>query len=138
MIWFFFVAVAVVLFVLISDSNAKLSQLNKAKKCYVDSLEDLKKDPANSDLRQKTLALGREYSNLARNSKGQTIFDEIALMNDLNAACARTQQVISNQTLQTPTQTVAERLVQLQGLKDQGLIDQIDFDRRKSEILAQI
>jgi hypothetical protein len=75
---------------LLWDSNAKLSKLNNAKKSCIDSLKDLKKDPANSDLRQKTLALGRAYSNLARDSKGQTIFDEVALLNDLNAACTTT------------------------------------------------
>lgn len=135
MFWFF-VGFVVVVAVIIGVSNG--NKLVQAKKSYEESLAKLKSDPANSDLRQQTLAFGRAYSNLARDSKGRTIFDEIALMNDLNAACAATQQVISNQTLQTTSQTVAERLVQLQGLKDQGLIDQIDFDRRKSEILAQI
>jgi len=135
MFWFF-VGLVLVLVAIIAASNG--DKLVQAKKSYEASLTKLKSDPANSDLRQQTLALGRAYSNLARDSKGRTIFDEIALMNDLNAACAATQQVIANQSLQAPTQTVAERLVQLQGLKDQGLIDQIDFDRRKSEILAQI
>src|SRR5713101_238931 len=62
--------------------------LDKAKHDYQDSLSKLKAVPANADLRQKTLHLGRIYSNLTRKKKGVTLFDEVALMNDINAACA--------------------------------------------------
>src|SRR5690348_9095785 len=61
----------------------------EAKKKYLHNLEMLKQDPNNPDLRQATLAMGRYYSNLMRDSKGHTTFDELALKNDIDAACAR-------------------------------------------------
>jgi hypothetical protein len=61
----------------------------RAKDAYLASLAKLKSDPHNPDLREATLALGRKYANLVRKRKGAGRFDEIALTNDINAACAR-------------------------------------------------
>src|SRR4051812_19834649 len=68
----------------------KNQKAEEAKKAYQGSLADLKSDPTNAGLRQATLALGRKYSNLTRNGKGVALFDEVALMNDLNAAAGGT------------------------------------------------
>ena len=35
-----------------------------------------------------TLSLGRAYSNPTRDKKGVSLFDEVALSNDIGAACA--------------------------------------------------
>lgn len=59
-----------------------------AKKAYLEALSELKRAPANTDLRLRALALGRAYSRLTRDKKGRAAFDEIALMKDINAACA--------------------------------------------------
>jgi hypothetical protein len=61
---------------------------DRARIAYQDALARLKRDPANPDLREETLYLGRAYSNLTRSRKGVTLFDEVALSNDINAACA--------------------------------------------------
>ena len=58
------------------------------KKAYQHGLERLKHDPHNPDRRLETLTLGREYANLARSGEGVMIFDEVAIMNEINAACA--------------------------------------------------
>ena len=69
------------------SSNKKLRELREAKASYQASLAKLKSNPTNPDLKQRT-QLGRIYSNLTRRKRGVTIFDEVALMNDINAACA--------------------------------------------------
>ena len=102
----------------------------------------LKLDPGNPDLRQRTLGYGRTYSALMREENKSTIFDEMALMNDINAACAATQQVTApvapESTLSRTTDDLEERFLKLQGLKDKGLIDEEAYNKRKSELLAQI
>ena len=75
---------AFVVYLAIKHSSAIIA----AKKSYEESLSELTLAPTNPELKQRTLALGRTYSNLTRDQKGQTIFDEVALMNDINAACA--------------------------------------------------
>src|SRR5436305_12048994 len=86
-------AVVVVVFaVAIGLYFYNLNQVNKrlqlAFASYRQSLEVLKQQPNNPELRQKTLEWGRYYSNLTRDNKGVTIYDEVALANDINAACA--------------------------------------------------
>src|SRR5262245_30300300 len=106
-------------------------KVQAALEAYRSSLQALKKDPANSDLRQKTLNLGRIYSNLARDKKGITIFDEVALMNDINAACASTQYAVHAPSVaQQSSSSVEERLSQLQSLREKDLINEEDFLRR--------
>ena len=75
--------------------------LEAAKVAYQRSLGDLRSDPTNTQLREQTLRLGRHYSNLGRNSQGETIFDEMAIMNDIGAA------VGSAATLVPPPQPAA-------------------------------
>lgn len=119
-------------------------QAGKAKEqalaAYHASLSDLKKDPGNSNLRQKTLNLGRIYSNLSRNNKGNTVFDEVSLMNDINAACASTQQVVHPENQLPPAQqeSIEARLQKLKYLYEKRLIDEQDFLRRKQEIINSI
>lgn len=132
------VGVALMVGILVAISSEK--EKKEAKEAYENSLRLLKKDPANSDLRGRTLALGRAYSNLMRDKKGNTIFDEVALMNDINAACAATHQVIHSTVAQlSPASlSVEDRLRKLQSLKQSGLIDDDDFARRKREIMEEI
>lgn len=58
-----------------------------AKKAYLESLSALKRAPANADIKQRTLALGRAYAKLTRGKKGHAVFDEAELMRDIDAAC---------------------------------------------------
>ena len=111
--------------------NAKQRQklLAQAEKEYRESLAKLKANPTNADLKQKTLEFGRKYSNLTREKKGVTIYDEIALMNDINAACAGTT---------TQTVTLESRLEQLENLKLKALISEAEYDSRREQILSEI
>lgn len=133
--WIFFFGVIAIIWVAVASAGAAQKRKEEARRDYQDSLAKLKTNPANADLRQKTLALGRIYSNLMRDQKGNTLFDEVALMNDINAACAATLQVVSPQR---SSDGLEDRLRTLQGLKDKGLIDEAEYSKRKEELLAHI
>lgn len=75
----------------------------KAKQEYENALLKLKDDPNNPDLRLETLRLGRLYSDLTRDAKGRSLFDEVAMMNDINAACARANNTHSPVSSNNPT-----------------------------------
>lgn len=128
------VIAVVVVIASIIVSISKANAIEAARKAYLEALAALKSDPANSDKRQRALALGRNYSNLARNSKGQTTFDEVALMNDIGAACAATSQVLAPKVVDD----TEARLAKLHALRDKGLITADDFETRKAAILSEI
>lgn len=110
-----------------------------AKKAYLLSLSELKQDPTNADVKQHTLALGRHYSNLTRDKKGNTLFDEVALMNDINAACAAAIITTNASVVATqPDLSIETRLRTLGDLKQKGLIDTVEYDKRREEILSSI
>ena len=135
---FFLIVITIGIMVYISWQKQKAR--DQAYVEYQDSLAQLKRDPGNSDYRQRTLALGRVYSDLLRDKKGNTVFDEVGLMNDINAACASTQHAIHAQATPSPpqVQSIDQRLSTLQSLRERGLIDDQDYQRRKEEILGSI
>ena len=108
---------------------------------YYNSLNALKLNPSNPELKQKTLAIGRAYSALTRKRHGQdktvTIFDEIALMNDINAACAAATSVQSNIKTEAK-QTIEQRLAKLSELKEKKLINDQEFETRRQKVLDEI
>src|SRR5688572_3888506 len=65
---------------------ASEKHLTDAHAAYQDALAKLKLDPSNAELKQHTLALGRYYSTLTRKQNAVTVYDELILMNDINAA----------------------------------------------------
>lgn len=135
------VIVLLVVFVQAAIKENKQQELlfNKARDGYFLSLEKLKKDPTNANLRQETLMLGRNYSELTRKRKGVgntvTIYDEMALMNDINAACAGAT-VISEKA--KPSPTVEGRLAKLSDLKEKNLISESEYNQRRQKILDEI
>lgn len=82
------VIVGIVIIAANIHEDSKKKELEHARRAYTSSLEQLKREPANATLRQRTLELGRVYSNLTRDKEGVTLFDEMAIKNDLDAACA--------------------------------------------------
>lgn len=133
--WLFLIFVIGIIVMAVASADAAGKRKERAKQEYQGSLQQLKMNPANADLRQRTLELGRIYSNLMRDQKGNTVFDEVALMNDINAACAAAVQVVASQR---PSGDLEDRLRILQGLKDKGLIDDAEYANRKAELLTQI
>jgi hypothetical protein len=116
--------------------DAAIKRLNQARDAYFDSLRKLKANPTSADLRQTTLQLGRTYSNLTRNQQGVTIYDEVALSNDINAACAGAATLVNTQ--QPQLQTIESRLQKLAELKSKGLIDEQEYAARRTKILDEV
>ena len=83
-----------------STNKQRAKALEDARRAYHDSLAYLKAHPTNAEVRQGTLEYGRRYSNLTRNRRGVTIFDEVALMNDINAACGGTTSIAENRQVE--------------------------------------
>ena len=140
-------------------------QLKDARAEYWQSLAHLQADPANADLRQRTLLIGRVYSNLTRNRRGVTVFDEVALINDISAACAGAAHVKPKTAIETiaitgnpdvdarlarvldppknsgtgpKADSIEDRLLRLADLKAKGLIDEQEYRTQKQKILDEV
>jgi hypothetical protein len=135
MLWFMIGLFAIVgIFVVVNGERTK----RHAKEAYETSLAALKSDPANSDLLEKVLELSRIHSSLMRNNKGQTGFDDVALMNDIDAVCAATPTFAHAPAPFSTGRSIEERLNTLRALRNAELIDDVDFRRRKLEIIEHI
>lgn len=84
----FVIGIAAYVSSLLNAAKKRIRALRIAKRAYELALNELRSNPNSPDIRQTTLRLGREYSALTREHKNVTIFDEIALKNDIDAACA--------------------------------------------------
>jgi hypothetical protein len=118
-------------------------QQEDKKHRYQVALEKLKRDPNNPDMRQLTLALGRIYSESIRNSKGRTVFDEIALKNDIDAACARAtigHKSVVKVEVTNPNalrgDSAAQEIEKLGRLFLSGVITADEFERGKTMFLG--
>jgi putative oligomerization/nucleic acid binding protein len=110
-------------------------QLSDAYYAYMGCLADLKQRPYDPNLRERALQAGRHYSNLTRSNKGVTIFDEMALANDLNAACAGAAQPAHSPEVIIPP--IEERLARLKKLLDSGTINEDEYRARRGKLLDE-
>ena len=138
-----FVAIVAIFAAIVVSSNQKSKRTSLARQTYLESLETLKRRPADPDLRQSALELGRVYSNLTRNSKGVTIFDEVALSNDINAACAAAARpdltpAATHASQPTPSASLEDRLNRLKALLATGVITDAEYRERRAKLLAEI
>jgi hypothetical protein len=127
-------------------TSSQRKALEAARLAYQSSLQQLTTDPSNTPLRQHTLQLGRKYAELARkaagSSKSVTLFDEVALLNDINAACGAA--AVSSSAQPAPTgassipSSIEDRLARLNSLRAQGLITEEDFNIKKASLLREI
>ena len=62
--------------------------LEEAEQAYQTALSELRLCPNDSGKREQALRLGREFSRLSREGNAETLFDEVAIKNDIDAACA--------------------------------------------------
>lgn len=97
---------------------------------YEYSITRLKSSPNNPDLRQKALRVGRKYARVVREDGRETLFDEMALMNDINA--------VSGGAVTNSKQTASQRLHHLQELKEQGLITEDEYNEKRLVILDEM
>ncbi len=110
---------------------------NEAKASYAAALERVRASPTDPACREDALKVGRIYSAWSRHIAGHdasvTLFDEIALANDLQAASAGAA-TSSRPSAATPE----ERLEKLQRLVRQGLITEDEFTQKRNQILAEL
>jgi hypothetical protein len=122
------------------ESTKKQRELDAARDAYHASLADLRNEPTNPTLRHTTLELGRAYSSLTRENKGVTLFDEVALSNDIGAACAAASAPIIMPMAATPPApaSIQDRLRQLESLRSQALISDEEYTSRRERILDEV
>lgn len=104
-----------------------------ARDAYQSALERLKKDPTNADHKQHALQVGRGYANMTREQKGVTIFDEMALSNDIAAATAGATVAKS-----APVQSVEERLRSLDALRSKGLVTDVEYSQKRQKLIDEM
>lgn len=112
------------------------AELEQARQAYQSALARLKKNPTSADEKQHTLEVGRGYANMTRQRKGVTIFDEMALMNDINAATAGASAAPA---AAAPAATsVEDRLKRLDELRNKGVISDQEWQERREKILGEL
>jgi hypothetical protein len=115
--------------------NQVNQQRTQAYHAYQNALGHLKIDPMNPDLKQKALELGRIYSNWTRNAQGVTLFDEVALMNDISAATAG---AASYKSMPPVSVSVETRLAKLAELRASGIIDEQEYSAKRQKIIDEM
>jgi hypothetical protein len=115
-------------------------ETREAHASYQEALRKLKASPLNPDLKRNALEYGRAYSNLTRQRKGVTVFDEVALMNDISAATAGATAFPSPSPFATAPaqQPIEARLKKLDDLKAQGVISEQEYTTRRQQILSEV
>ena len=121
-------------------NNHLQRDIDAAHATYLAALDWLKAQPHNADLKQQALAAGRVYANLTRQRKGVTVYDEMAVMNDINAATAGATSRASAPALTTPlsVETVATRLQTLDALRTKGVITDEEYTERRKALLSEL
>jgi hypothetical protein len=112
--------------------GALFNDVAKAETMYRDALTTLKAYPTNADLRERALQIGRAYSFLTRQSSTITVYDEMAVMNDIQAATAGASAAAPNR------ETIEARLHRLNDLHTRGLVSDQEWNDRRQKILDEL
>lgn len=113
--------------------RANFQDATKAQSMYQDALAALKANPTNADLRQRALGIGRVYSHISRQSN-ITVYDEMAVMNDIAAATAGA----SAPAVAPDRETIEARLTRLNDLHAKGLVSDQEWSERRQKILDEL
>lgn len=110
------------------------TRLWQAKRRYDEALNAVRQDATK---RQAALDAGRKYSEVTRERQGGsvTVYDEMALMNDINAAVAAAPSLAP---AAPPVASTAARLQQLEELRGQGLVSDAEYQARRAKILEGV
>jgi len=117
------------------DDYAISVNLPKAEHAYRAALDALRKAPANPDVKQRALDAGRAYASWTREGSEVTVFDEVALANDIQAASAAASV---SPTSASGGLSVEQRLERLGSLRKRSLISDAEYDVKRQEILAEL
>jgi len=114
--------------------RAVFADVARAQIMYQNALQALTANPTNAELRQRALAIGRAYATLTREQGKVTLFDEVALSNDISAATAGAGAA-------TPTQlaaSVEERLQALEILRSKGLVSADEYAEKRKRLIDEM
>lgn len=110
--------------------------IKEAWEKYWTALQQLRQVPHSSERREATLTAGREYVRLVREGGRETVFDEVALMNDINAAAG--QQVSATVGQAGPQLSHEERLMRLQKLAAEGHLTKEEYVEARKRLLSEL
>ena len=130
------IALVIILMAISYELRKREKERQEAQEAYRKSLKLLKASPANPEIKERTLLLGRKHSNLARYKKGVTLYDEVALMNDINAACAAAAQALPKPGVSKGS--LEERLQALEKLRSGGMINDEESQTQRMRILDDL
>jgi len=105
--------------------------LEAAHQAYQSALARLKQYPTDPDAKRHALDVGRGYANMTREQKGVTIFDEMALANDISAATA-------GAVAARPATSVEGRLQELETLRAKGLITDAEYAAKRQRLIDEM
>lgn len=108
--------------------QAAKARLEQARIAYYEMLEQLKQSPTDASIKQQALSLGRAYAGLTREQSAVTIYDEMALLNDINAATAGA----------TARPSVEQRLQELAQLQSKGLLSADEYTTQRQRLLKEL
>lgn len=110
-------------------------EVRRAREAYLTSLQDLKRDPTNADLKQETLRLGRYYASVSENG-----ISELSIFNDINSVCTEINTTQENQkTINvSPTKSLEDRLKSLNDLHVRELITTSEYNEQRQRILEDV
>ncbi len=131
---FVFVVLGGMLWFRMSVDAEKEEKTNAARVSYQSALARLKTDPTNANLKQHALQEGRTYATWTREQKAVTIFDEMALSNDISAATAGATVAINS----APTTSVEDRLKTLEGLRAKGVVTDTEYAQKRQKLLDEM
>jgi hypothetical protein len=118
------------------------ASLSEAEGNYRRMLGILRSNPSDPAMREKALSWGRRFAELTRQAVGSgvTIYDEVALSNDINAACAganRANQVAAPRE-SSDSIPIEERLAKLKTLLDKDLISSEEYKEKRMRLLDEV
>jgi len=118
------------------------ASLSEAEGNYRQMLEILRSNPTDPKMREKALSWGRRFAELTRQAVGSsvTIYDEVALSNDINAACAGANRANHVAVSHEPGASIPieERLARLKSLLDKGLISSEEYSEKRMRLLDEV
>jgi len=113
--------------------------VRRAHEAYQAALEHLRLLPSDPVRREQALELGRRYATWTRRAHGQagvTLYDEVALANDIAAACAAATSSAPPSAATPPSPE--QRLKRLSELRAQNLITEEEFAAKRQQILSEL
>jgi hypothetical protein len=141
--WGIVILIVAVLFIMVKNNADKMARVNTARAAYQKELQKLRDTPFDTKQRERVLSAGREYIEAAIAAGKSTIFTEVTMLNDLTAITGESlaqnaKDSAVNAPDPKPENDIASRLKKLENLREQQLITEDEYEKRRSAILDQL